>query len=389
MSAPANNIAIASQCVFYPVLETTKNTLAFPLATGVEACVAAGMPDMGQQPSFVNSLEVVNSRDVMAKFQNMTPAGTFSIPIYLRPSGTAGSVPMGDSLFLSLFGKRTISAGTSVVYSQQIIKPSLSIWYQRGHTVFFGSGGVIDALKIGFTNKGGCLLNFSGQFCQMGMAGTDALQSTAASAATSLTVYNGKLFTKGAVIWNVTKGDKSTNGYTVTDVNGNVLTLSSGISQDWAIDDVIAGYLPPANPVGSPLAMRDASFSILGASKSIKQMDFTYADKVKMLDDEITPNGYPQDYIEDQRNIEGSYRAYLRRTDIALFADGMASAGNKGAVNIQIGATAGKIATLNVPNAQFELPDITNAPPAVEFVVKYTALANSNVGENSATLSFT
>jgi len=395
MPTLANNIGVAYQLSLFAVLEATKGTLVFPQSSGIEACVPAGFPEMSQNPSFVNSDEVVYSRDVLAKFQNVTPAGTFTLPIYIRPSGTAGTAPMGDNLLLSLFGKKTVVGGTSVTYAQQVVKPSLSLWFQRGHTIFNAAGAVVDAMKMSFTTKGGALATLSGQFLKMGYAGTSQLTAIAATAATAITVDDGTKYTVGSVIQNTSAntgaGDHGVGsaGYTVTAVTGNVLTISPGIvaAAGWSVGDTICGYLPVGTPAGSALSFRQSLFTVEGTSRNLKGLDFNYSDSVKILDDEITSSGYPVDYLESARQIDGSLHCYLRRNDIGLITQGMNM--NKGALVAQIGSTAGSIATINVPKAVYEVPQLKTAAPAVEFDLKYTAISNSGQGEDSCTLAFT
>jgi hypothetical protein len=392
MTALANSIALAYQTSLFATLETTPGTLQFPAASNTDLVVPAGFPDLNQNPAFVNSDEVIYSRDILAMFQNVTPAGTFTIPMYLRPSGTLGSIPQGANLFTSLFGKQTINASTSVVYSQQVSKPSLSLWYLRGNTVFNAAGAVIDAMKMGFTTKGGALCTFSGQFLQLGYAGTAQLTAAAAAAATSITVDDGSKFTVGSVIYdssfNAGVGDHATNGYTVTAVAGNTLTISPGIvgTGGWASGDTIQGYLPAGNAIGSPLAFRQSLFTVESAQHNLKGLDFSYADSVKILDDEITSSGYPQAYIPSQRTINGTLHSYLRRNDIDFITEGMSM--NKGSLSIQVGSTAGSTVTLSMPKCVFEVPQLKNNAPAVEFDMKYTAISNSGNGEDSMTMTF-
>lgn len=387
MGAPYNKVGIAYQQEVFATLETTKGTLVYPSAT--DAVVAAGFGDMNQNPTFTDSEEIFNTRDLLNQFQDMTPAGTFTLPIYLRPSGVAGSKPMGDVLFTSLFGKKTVTSGVSVVYSQQTTKPSMSLWCQNSHTVFGASGAVVDDCKFSFVNKGGVKLTLSGQFLEMYWAGTDAVNvATASIGATSIPVYDAKKYTVGTKIYNVTLADNNSNtGYLITGVNTstNTLTLGSGILQAWSQDNVVAGFLPAPTLIGSPLENRKAVISILGATKVLQQMDFDYADKVKVLADEITGTNYPIDYIEDMRALKGSFKCYFRQNDVDYWTNGQA--GNTGAVSATIGSSAGKIATLAMPQCRFQVPKKSFSKPAIVMSCDFTALGN--VGEDSVSLSFT
>jgi len=89
----------------FAILEDTKGTLKFPAAANIIA--PAGNAVMNQSPTFVDSLELSDSLDVIDRFQNALPAGTWSVPTYVRPSGTIGSVPQGDALWQSMQGGKS------------------------------------------------------------------------------------------------------------------------------------------------------------------------------------------------------------------------------------------------------------------------------------------
>lgn len=386
MAAPSNIIGSARQQVVFAVKETIRGVLAFP-AAAAPLVVPAGYVDLSQNPSFTNSEEVRNSRDVLAQFQDATPAGSFSLPLYARPDGSAGNVPMGDVIFESLLGAKTVNAGSSVVYGPAMAKPSFSLWCRRGHTVFFAAGAVAESLKLSAKNKGGITFDLGGSFMQLGWAGRDAVKTAAAAAATSVQVYDAKKYTVGAVIWNATKADKGSNGYTITAVNTstNTLTLSTGIGAGgWAVDDIIEGYLPAGTSVGAPLEARKTTLTIGGTSKNLKEVSLSYDDKVKMLDDEITTSGYPADYAENVRGITGSLSSYFRQNDMAQFVDGLA--GNEQAIVMVFGDTAGKKLQIDMARCKLQVPKVTANAPTLDVSIDFTALGTN--GEDSITLTW-
>jgi hypothetical protein len=305
----------------------------------------------------------------------------------LSPSGTVGAAPMGDALLYALFGSRAVNAGTSVVYSCALTKPALSLWVKQGHTMRFCFGSSVDQGQLKGQNKGGVLLSLSGQFMSMGIAGTDQVASAAAQAATSVTVKNAKLFSKGAVIHNKTKTDHATNGYTVSDVNTstNVLTISPGIvpAGGWAVDDQIEGYLPTPSYVGAPIESRKNTITVLGVQKNLQTLDWTFADKMKFLEDEMNGLGYPVESVEDKRAVKGSLAFYFRRADAAMFTDGLA--GNTGALSAQFGSVAGKMATLAMSRCQYGVPVVSIPSPTMNLSVDIQALGTN--GEDEVTLT--
>jgi hypothetical protein len=160
--------------------ETTAGTLVFPAAT--DFVIPAGYCNLNQQPTFTDSEEIINSRSLINRFQDMTGAGNWSVPMYLRPSGSAGSVPQGSDLLEAMFGTETIVAATSVTYSLATTKPSFSLWERCGKTVFFAKGCTASKLALNITNKGAVKMDLSGQFMEMGWVGTDQVKGVAPAA---------------------------------------------------------------------------------------------------------------------------------------------------------------------------------------------------------------
>ena len=385
MAAPSNIVGIARQQTIFAVKETTKGTQAFP-ALAAPLIIGAGSLGMNQNPGFSDSEAVRNSRDVLGQFQDMTPAGSWTLPIYARPSGALGVAPMADVIFESLFGLKTVNAGTSVVYSPALTKPSLSLFALCGHTVFFGLGAVAETLKVTATNKGGVKFTVGGSFMQLGWSGRDAVKTAATLGASVVTVYDAAKFTVGATVQNVTKADKATNGYTVTaaDTVADTITVSPVLAMAWAIDDVVQGYLPAGTaPTGSDLESRKTSILIGGSSQTLQSLDMSYDDKVKMLDDEISTTGYPQDYLENNRKTSGTAKMYFRQNDLQKFVDGLA--GNEQTISMTFGTVAGSKLVVAMPRNKIQVPKRSFSAPAVELSVDFTTLGTN--GEDS--VSFT
>lgn len=118
----ASDIGLSRKQTVFAVKESTLGTLLFPSAN--DYVIPAGNAVMNQNPSFSDSEELVDSLDILDQFQNATPAGEFTIPMYARPSGTIGSVPQGSALLESLMGGKSsctaslssalLIAGTSI-----------------------------------------------------------------------------------------------------------------------------------------------------------------------------------------------------------------------------------------------------------------------------------
>lgn len=388
-STLTNAIGIAADQICFAVLETTKGTLVFP--SDVNSVIAtAGYVDMSQNPSFTDSDEITNSRDVLNRFQDQVPAGSWTVPIYARPSGTAGSVPMGDIFFQSLFGSKTINSSTSVVYDQDMYKPSFSLWSKRSHTVFFAVGAVCNKLSLSATNKGGCKFDLSGGFMNMGWAGTDEVATAALAGATKVVVSDAKKFTVGARIWNETKNQNNTAaGFAITAVNygTNTLTLGTALpTGGWSQYDIIAGYLPDTGTaIGEALEGKTISISFDGVDAPVQSVSLDIDDSVKYMEDEISAQHYPTDYMEMIRNISGNISLYFRTNDVKYFYDGLNN--NQIPVVITIDGGAGKTLTIEMDKTELEMPMPKTSAPAINLDVKYKALGTS--GEDSCSFTWT
>jgi hypothetical protein len=384
MSAPSNIIGIAREQTIFAVLETTKGVLAFPTALSPQT-VAAGFAEIGQNPTYTDSEEVKLTRDLLEQFQDMCPAGTFSIPLYARPAGAAGSAPDGDVIFQSLLGQKTVNNGVSVVYSPALTKPSFSLWILRGNTVFFGAGCVAETLKITATNKGAVKFQIGGSFLQMGWCGRDAVQVAAASGANTVEVYDANKYSIGAVLQNSTQNDFAADGYTVTGVNPttNTLTVSPALDKAWNVGDVLQPYLPTGVTVGAPLESRKTGVAINAVSKILTSLDLSYEDKVKVLDDEITTSGFSGDYVENVRKITGTVKSHFRQNDVDEFVSGFN--GTQQPILCTFGTVAGSILQVFMQSCKLHVPTVTANAPVLDLSVDFAALGVN--GEDS--ISFT
>jgi hypothetical protein len=385
-----SNIAIARDQKILLVRETTRGVLAYP-ATGGSAVVtiAAGYGSMNQNPNFTDSDEVRNSRDVLDRFVDARPAGSWSFPAYIRPSGAAGTAPQDDVLYESFFGAKTVNAGVSVAYSQQLEKPSFSMWFMQDHVLRFAKGCTVSSLGLSINNTGGVTQNWSGGLMWMGWCGTDNVKSDGTTSDNKFIVNNPKLFEVGARIHNVTAEDDNTGaGYEITavDYTTGEITLGDLDSVVWTADDVIAPFLPAATEVGEPLASRLTTIDFgADTSKRIQTMNITLNDPVQYIEDELSSDGCPTEYMEQVRDYGGTVTLYLRKADVKYFYEGFND--TELAVAIKFGGdVAGKKATLNLSHVSIAVPEVATNAPAVNMSIGIKALGST--GEDSATLTF-
>jgi len=376
-----NTVARAMVQDCFAVKETTKGTAVFPTAA-THRIVTAGTAEINQQATFSDSEEIANSLDILDRFQDQMGAGSFSVPMYLRPSGTAGTAPMGDILLESLMGVGTKDGTVKYSFTQATTKPSFTLWIKKSHTVFFATGSCIESGTLNLTNQGGAKLDMSGGFMKMGWAGTDI--ANAAVTAKIVAVENAKLFTAGAYIQLGT--DHNTNqGYRIASVDYDTNTLTMDDTITAASGVVVKGFLPTFTAVGEVLENKNTTITFDTVSKNLKSLNLSINSPVAWQTDEITISGYVTEYIEDRRSITSSIDVLFREQDLSYFYD--ATQNTQVDVIITIADGAGKTCTINLPYTELEVPNITTSSPTVSLSISGTSLGN--LGEDSCSIVFT
>jgi len=384
----ANSIALAREQEIFAVAETTRGTLVFPAAT--DFIIGAGFAEIGQQPSFSKSKEVVNSRDVLARIMDRFKAGEWEIPIYARPSGALGTAPMAAILFKCLMGVQTINAGVSVVYSQAKEKPSFSLWIRKDHAVFFARGCTVSKVAAELQTEGNVELTFSGGFMEMGWVGTDDMTATEPLAEDDIAVTDAKKFIAGGKVqFRLAAGtiyDNSDAGYTVASVNytTNVVTITPALEAEVASGSFIEPFLPVGSTTSYPISAAACKAQVGGADKGVTVYSYEITDPVAYLDREITSTGFPEGYVEGQRDITGELGFLFRRDDLHYFYDGR----NDSKLNLKMvcGTVAGKIMEINTPYSSVNIPKPEEVDETIE--TKLDFLAVGSAGEDSATITF-
>src|SRR4030042_1617180 len=98
-----NNIGLSRKQRVFVVLEDTPGTLQWPNAT-LDFVRPAGNAVINQAPTFSDSQELENTLDTLDQFQDAMPPGEFTLPLYIRPSGTLRTAPQGAPLLQSIQG---------------------------------------------------------------------------------------------------------------------------------------------------------------------------------------------------------------------------------------------------------------------------------------------
>jgi hypothetical protein len=379
-----NRLALSREHTIFAVKETTKGTLVFPAAT--DLVIPAGNGSIGQKPTYTDSEEIVDSRSLMDQFRDALSAGSWSLPMYLRP-GAAGVSPQGSALFESMFGTKTIIASTSVGYTLAKILSSFSLWVKYGDAVFFARGATANQAKLAVSKKGAIKLDFSGQFMAMGWCGTDELSAALTYVATPITAIPVKDAKKYTVGGKVTIGTSTNSGaghaITAVNVTTNTLTVSPGVSSSQLINALVVPFLPTGTTIGTPVEARTFAVSLDGGATTTKitSLDLTMDNGVQYQEEEISDEENPTDYVEGARSVKGSLSLLMRRDDLAYFYDGLVPDQHK-EVEITCGddTTAGQMLSFTLPKVRLVTPTISPSSPTIKLDMELTA--TGTVGED-------
>lgn len=390
----SSDIGVSRVQTAFAVEETTAGTLVWPTGS-TDQVLPAGNAVINQTPDFIDSEEKVDSLDVLDQFQAAMPPASFTLPTYVRPGGSVGSDPQGTILWESLLGEKTTAAcanfatidqTTAVCYRPKTTSPSFSLWVKTDHFVQALTGATCQRGVLSVTNEGAVTMEFSGEGMKMKWAGTDALETNAASAASSFTVSDADRYCAGMRIYNSTQNHtNSGSGYTIATVNKTTdkIVLSDTLEGAWATDDVIKGYLPSGTTIGSAIEGKHTEVKINSVDANIKNSSITFECPKQYITDEVG-TVYPGDYMEDQREITMDLGLYFRKADAKYFSEGYQ--GNNVPVRVEFGNSAGSYLLVHMNAVKLRVPEINFASPAVELTMPGTALGTN--GEDSVDVIF-
>jgi len=251
------------------------------------------------------------------------------------------------------------------------------LWVETDHFVQGLSGCTVDNATFDVSNEGAVKLTMDGKGMNMVYAGTSAAATNSTKGQITITVDDAKLFKAGAYIKSGTVATISK----IASVNTttNVLTLVAAIGHATATDDTIAGYLPPGTDIGDPIESKDTTVKINGVAAKIKTGSLSFATPHQYLEDEIGTD-YPEDFLEDRRQITSTLSLYFKKPDAKYFTDGYN--GEEVPVQLTFGDTAGSIVDVYMKRCKLTVPTVNFASPAVELSIPIKALGT--VGEDSA-----
>jgi len=389
--AVTNRIQQGRTVQFFSKVETEKGVLICPTATDFN--VIAGQPDFGQQSSFTDSTEIRNSRSLVDRFQDQRPAGSWSVPMLVRPSGTAGTAPDGAAMLEAAFGTEDIVTDTSVTYSFTMDNdlPTLTIAIGYADVAWWLVGATVNELKLTLTNKGALQLNFSGGYMWDCYAGyTELDDSTGGGASVELASGEAVKFTVGALIQFYTGDawdDNEDAGYEITAINYDEDTLTLGTSAPALSTGDLVKYYLPASPteVGESIECRTGTVEFDDVVTKVTSCEATLANNNSYLEDEISSDDNPTDFVSDIRSIKAATNIVLRTDDLIHFRNSRANTQVK--IEILGGDEAGKYMAFNIPQAVGDTPAMSGDLQRTA-ALNFTGLGTTSL-EDEATLVFT
>lgn len=374
------------------VEEATQGTPATPATAGT-LVLRDKVEFPSQATSFSEAKELGNTRSITDVMRNLRDAGSIKIPVYLRPSGAAGTAPGEGALLEALLGKKTTVPATSVKYEPAVAKKAMTLWMvlDGGASVLFATGLAITEAELGQEGKGGQPTgDFSGTFLRLGCCGTDALNGALLGGESEIVVDNSALFSVGARI-KVGTSENAGAGHTVTaiDYTTHTLTVDPVISGAQSDGAVVAPAIPTATPVGAPIGLRP-EVKLGGVAKNWKSWKVKISDPVSVLADEVTSDpslaDYPVGFVAQAgRKVEATVTAYFRSEDLAELKSSDADLAF--AVDFSTVAAAGKRLAITCAKGRLNVPELAMGEGAVERTLTYMAFA-SGTGEDEVALLY-
>ncbi len=350
-----NSKALVKETEAFVTKETTFGELAFPTAT--DAIRVTAVPTAPQAESFSESEELQNSRSKPDRARDQTPAAPLDLKLYSRPSGAAGTPPQEDVLLECALGKKTVNAGTSVVYEPAIALPSFSLCWKEGHTWFFAAGCKVGSLSFAFAAKGYLNLGFSGLAQKVMVAGTSETVASSTTTVLNLVAGGALLFMAGAYV-QVGGEDNGGAGYLITgvDIANDTITISPALSSAPAAGVVVKGFLPTPSFSGTKVEARTGKVTLDGAELKIMSATGSLNNNLVQDDQEISSDNFVSDIEGGTRDAGGQLACRFRREFAGFFSRARNQV--QGAIVLQAGEAAGSQVKFELPQAEMNTPSL-------------------------------
>jgi hypothetical protein len=315
-----------------------------------------------------------NTYSMLSDFPGRFEPGELTLPIYMKPSGSAGTAPEGDILYEALFGRKVVTGGVSVEYKPLLVggtRKSVTIWVKKGHFVYMCWGTLLQRgrfpLRAGNGDDALSQVEFSAQFAELRWTGTDELGVAIAGPGptTTFTAKDAKKFTVGSYI-KIGNDDNGGAGFEVTAVNygTNVVTINPGVSGAVAVDTLIAPWLPAGTEAGEPVHGRLGIATRGGVNLPLLSGEIIYSFPAKLMNEEKNNKDFADRFINGQREVSVSAEIYFDANAARFFYDYRNNV--KANMAFPWGTTAGKTITLTALNVPLDAPRISGGEEKVQ-----------------------
>lgn len=248
----------------------------------------------------------------------------------------------------------------SRVYSQDICRNTVSLWVKNDHTVQFGSGCVVTATEIAFSNSGGQNIDFTIQFRKMGWCGRSFLAE--APTGQTLKVMDSKgnpaadAYSVGGYIKNTTQNlDNSGAGYRITGVDTTAGTITvEGTIGSFAEDDQIDAWVPASTPVDTVVESRRAKVVIDGQTGRIREGSLTLNTPTEFLQE--IGDEYPGESVDTQRELTITMNTYFRADNAPELGKGYN--GYEVPVLVRMGIDAEQVLAIAMERVKLSMPEV-------------------------------
>lgn len=385
----AETLALQREELVWCAAESTAGTQVDPVAG--DAILPIAMCSVNQAVESLTDNQTRNSRSRFPNIRGITKAGTFSIPIDIKPSGSLGSVPDCDTLMKSLMGTQTINASTSVVYTfANSALPTFTLWRKLGHTMQVARGCVVNSASFSIAGNAIGTGTFEGLFFELAQASEDTVGVGGISdVATTLPVTNGKNFhiPSGMYIYATINSLETVK---ITAVSGNNLTVTRAQKGTTAVAHLagvpITFWNPGTTETGSPVHGKSGAVTIDGSTTILLDVKIDVNNNVKVYEEEKNGLYVASSYgTPGKREVKASTKAYYRSSDNRHLADSLAL--TTFAMVVNLGDTAGRIVEYSAPTAIKQSPTLSGSEEA-ELAINWDCIAAVGSAESELTITF-
>lgn len=384
MTIGPGNIPVGSSESFYVMKESSFKTFTKPTATSAIRV---------KSTSFTPEQERVNrddKRGTRSRSERITRKKTaeWSFTAYLNPSGSAGVAPEISDMMESVMGTKVEVAGTSVTYSlAEEINDSYTLHRRFGGYAESLVGAVPNQMVLRVQGEEECEVEFSGAAADFISTAPTTISATASAGSTTVTIDDASDFLSIDSVIQVGTNNNSSEGFRVTNIVGTTVTLESALDASAASGAPVSSFFPAPITLGSPLGCFPGTVTFSGQTGYVTEFEITVNNNISMQNDTFGSETATGFFATARREVDFTGGAYAQAEHAAL--RGKSEKFDQTAIVITIGTTAGRIVTITMSNAEFNIiPYEVPEEDQVTISLEGMALA-TGVGSNEITVAFT